>query len=503
MRAAVVVLCLAIAQLSSARVLRTHWPHIDTFTLEEQAKIHQYERDIQQILAEKTKDSSSVSHETSSKHSSSESHEHKQSSEDLITLQTLTTSHETKDQERIFNEALTIMRHVSEEDKKKIQEAFAAAKKDAETKNATEMIQEHGYAFEKHEVKTADGYFITLFRILPKKDIREVGQRPVALLVHGLLGSADDWLLMGPGKSLAYQMVDAGLDVWLGNVRGSRYSRRHAAKHPAQPDFWQFAVDEIAAHDLPAMIDYTLEHTQQEKLFYVGHSLGATAFLAMASTHPEYKDKVAMMYALAPMVYMTYVRSPLLRMLAPTSRYYEAVTHKLGRGEFAPEMDFIRRIGGEMTEDVIGSERVSSNLKFVVSGVDTAGMDWEMMPIIAKHLPAGASTRQIKQFGQAKAAGQLRKYDYGSEVNMKVYGQQEPPKYNMTDVQVPVAIYYSEEDLLAHPTDVERLHSELPDVRDFYKVPEQHFSHMDFQFAKTTPVTINQRLIDSIKQMYV
>lgn len=44
--------------------------------------------------------------------------------------------------------------------------------------------------------------------------------------------------------------------------------------------------------------------TKQEKIFYVGHSQGTTAFFVMMSEKPEYNEKIRMMAALAPIAYM-------------------------------------------------------------------------------------------------------------------------------------------------------------------------------------------------------
>jgi pimeloyl-ACP methyl ester carboxylesterase len=67
--------------------------------------------------------------------------------------------------------------------------------------------------------------------------------------------------------------LSAGYDVWLGNTRGNTYSRRtNKGLFPYQAEFWYFSLDELALIDVPAMIDYVLEHTGASKLAYVGHS---------------------------------------------------------------------------------------------------------------------------------------------------------------------------------------------------------------------------------------
>lgn len=69
-------------------------------------------------------------------------------------------------------------------------------------------------------------------------------------------------------------------------------------------------------YDVPAFIDYILAATNQEKLFYIGHSQGTTAFFAMAAQRPEYNEKVRLMTALAPVAYISHTEHPLLKVLA-------------------------------------------------------------------------------------------------------------------------------------------------------------------------------------------
>jgi pimeloyl-ACP methyl ester carboxylesterase len=98
------------------------------------------------------------------------------------------------------------------------------------------------------------------------------GQRPVVFLQHALMDSSAGWLILGSGKSLALQLVDAGFDVWLGNARGNRYSRNHTTLQPDQPAFWAWSWQQQAEYDLPASIGLVLQATQQQKLVYVGYS---------------------------------------------------------------------------------------------------------------------------------------------------------------------------------------------------------------------------------------
>lgn len=103
-------------------------------------------------------------------------------------------------------------------------------------------------------------------------------------------------------------MHDAGYDVWLGNARGTSFSRKHKLLDPDSPSFWDYSFNEIGRYDLPAMIDYVLTITNRTALHYIGHSQGCTAFFVMASLLPEYNAKIITMHAMSPAVYIQHTK---------------------------------------------------------------------------------------------------------------------------------------------------------------------------------------------------
>lgn len=67
---------------------------------------------------------------------------------------------------------------------------------------------------------------------------------------------------------------------------------------------------------MPAKIDYILKVTQQEKLYYIGHSQGGTVFYVMASERPEYNDKIRLASLMAPAGFIANIPEPVIRFLS-------------------------------------------------------------------------------------------------------------------------------------------------------------------------------------------
>lgn len=184
------------------------------------------------------------------------------------------------------------------------------------------MIEKYGYNGEVHSVTTEDGYILQMHRISSGPKCPPQKGKKVCLLMHGLKAQSSEWVVSGPERAFGYQLADEGYDVWMGNVRGTDYSLNHTTfdsfgSQQDQKQYWSFSFNEIGIYDLPAMIDYVLSQTEQEKLQYVGHSQGTTAYFAMVSEKPEYNEKIIMMHAMAPAVYLANTKITIAHGIAP------------------------------------------------------------------------------------------------------------------------------------------------------------------------------------------
>ncbi|GLH13079.1 Lipase 1 [Gryllus bimaculatus] len=348
------------------------------------------------------------------------------------------------------------------------------------------LLRKYGYPAEAHEVTTADGYILTLHRVphspsSPPGGRGAGGRRPVVFLQHGLVCSSADWVVMGPGVAPAYVLADAGYDVWMGNFRGNKYSRRHTSLSPDglfNSKFWNFDWHEMGIYDMPASIDYVLETTGEEKLFYIGHSMGTTSFWVMNAVRPEFNAKFRAMFALAPVVYVRYVPQPLLRAAAYANKPLELISKLIGYNELLPSK-ILQTIFGKICRDKLPSKIICENLIYFFCGYNPEELNSTMLPVLMSHTPAGASSKTLLHFLQEILSDEFQMWDYGL-TNIFHYGSLSPPKYNVSKVTVPVAIHYSIGDRITGKTDVDRLFRNTRNTIGKFQVPKDHFSHMDF-----------------------
>ncbi|XP_022124722.2 lipase 3 [Pieris rapae] len=368
-----------------------------------------------------------------------------------------------------------------------------------------ELVRKYGYSLEEHTVETSDGYILTMHRIPHGREANnDAEQRPVVFLMHGLLSSSADFVLMGPGSGLGYILADEGYDVWMGNARGNYYSRKHLKLRPdalLNTDFWNFSWDEIGNIDVAAMIDHALETTGRSRLHYIGFSQGTTAFFVLASLKPEYNDKIISMHALAPVAYMANNRNLLLNALAPFSRSLSRLANLIGIGEFMPNRLIYTWAGEALCKDEAIFQPICSSILFLIGGWNESQHNATMLPVVFGHTPAGASVRQFAHYGQGISGNKFRRFDHGMTRNLLTYGRISAPDYDLSKITTPVFLHYSSNDPLAHVNDVDKLWSELKNPVGKFKVQENTFSHLDFMYGIDARALVYNRVISFLRVM--
>ena len=133
----------------------------------------------------------------------------------------------------------------------------------------------------------------------------------MVFLQHGLSDSSATWVLDFRNQSLGFILSDIGYDVWLGNMRGNKYGLGHEQLSTKDEAFWNFSFDEMSNYDLPAMINYVLQVTNQTQLIYIGHSQGTMIQFAQLSKNSDLNSKIKLFIALGPVATVSHLRSPI------------------------------------------------------------------------------------------------------------------------------------------------------------------------------------------------
>ncbi|WKY11488.1 hypothetical protein Q1695_003222 [Nippostrongylus brasiliensis] len=363
----------------------------------------------------------------------------------------------------------------------------------------TEIIQHWGYPVEEHRVVTADGYILTLHRIPHGRNEEESSAyRPVVFLQHGLLCTSSIWLLNLPHQSAGFLFADKGFDVWLGNMRGNSYSRKHVHMKSESSDFWRFSWEQMAEYDLPAMIDYVLKETDQSSLYYVGHSQGSLTMLAKLSKDKKFAKKIRKFFSLAPVSRMSHVKG-LFYYLGQIYEQFKLVYRLLGDNEFLSNNMFSSLLTGIICDKSLNNS-ICENFIFSVSGPNSNQLNTSRVGIYLAHNPAGTSTRNMLHFAQMVHTKRMASFDLGPDANVRYYGEAYTPEYDLSDIHCDTYLFYSDYDWLANAADVEEfLIPTLPRTSVKFARRLKEFNHNDFLWGLRARKEIYDPITNIIK----
>ncbi|XP_068671832.1 gastric triacylglycerol lipase-like [Montipora foliosa] len=252
----------------------------------------------------------------------------------------------------------------------------------------------------------------------------------------------------------------------------------------------------MARFDLPAMLKFVTTKTSQASVYYIGHSQGTTIAFAEFSRNGEVAKMVKKYFALAPVAHVGNIESP-IKYLTDFMPFAQDIFAIFGVRDFLPS-DFIIHWLAKYVCSEKDLESFCSGILFVICGFDKKQLNETRLPVYLTHTPAGTSVKNIIHFAQMVHSKKFQMYDYGSSSkNMEYYGQSTPPIYNLTNMKVPVAVYWAQNDWLADPTDVRNLLPQLSNkLYDNYII---NWDHLDFFWGKDAATVIYYDIIKNIK----
>ena len=120
---------------------------------------------------------------------------------------------------------------------------------------------------------------------------------------HGLIDSADTFVLNYKENSIAFIAAEKGYDIWMGNNRGNKYSKQHVKLDSKNDlEYWMHSFPDFGKYDLPAFLEHIKKTTHpKNKITYLGHSQGTTQmFYMMATNHSYIHDNINLFIGLGP-----------------------------------------------------------------------------------------------------------------------------------------------------------------------------------------------------------
>ncbi|KAM5243993.1 lysosomal acid lipase/cholesteryl ester hydrolase-like isoform 1-T2 [Hipposideros larvatus] len=362
--------------------------------------------------------------------------------------------------------------------------------------NVTEIISYWGFPSEEHLVETEDGYILGLHRIPHgRKNHYDKGRRPVVFLQHGLLADSSNWVTNLPNSSLGFILADAGFDVWMGNSRGNTWSRKHKTFSVFQDEYWAFSYDEMANYDLPASINFILNKTGQEQVYYVGHSQGTTIGFIAFSRNLELAKKIKMFFALAPVASINFSTSPLTKL----GRLPDLLIKDIfGVKQFLPQNEVLKWLGKHVCSHVILKE-LCGNALFLLCGFNERNLNMSRVPVYITHSPAGTSVQNMIHWSQTFKLKKFQAFDWGSSSkNYFHYNQTSPPTYNVKDMRVPTAVWSGDQDWLADVKDISVLLTQITTLVYEEAIPE--WEHLDFIWGLDAPGRLYNEMVKLMRK---
>ncbi|EAU33115.1 hypothetical protein ATEG_06571 [Aspergillus terreus NIH2624] len=357
-----------------------------------------------------------------------------------------------------------------------------------------------GYEPEEHIVQTKDGYLLGLHRLPYRKG--EEGtrvnqgkgstQKKVVYLHHGLLMCSEVWVcLTEEQRCLPFQLVERGYDVWLGNNRGNKYSKKSVRRSPSTNEFWDFSIDQFAFHDIPDSITYILEVTGQPSLSYVGFSQGTAQAFATLSIHPVLNQKVDVFVALAPAMAPTGLPNHFVDSLMKASPNFLFLL--FGRRSILSSTTMWQTV----LYPPIFVRIIDRSLSILFNWKCANISRWQKLAGYL-HLFSFTSTKSVVHWFQIIRHKNFQFYDDEVHAPFSVVASErfyKPVKYPTKNIKTPIVLLYGGSDSLV---DIDVMLKELPRGTTAKKIPK--YEHLDFLWASDVEKLVFGHVFEALER---
>lgn len=357
------------------------------------------------------------------------------------------------------------------------------------------------YYAEEHVVQTSDGYLLGVHRLPFRKGEEHSGARvnagpdslikPVVYLHHGLLMNSEVWVcLTEEERCLPFVLASKGYDVWLGNNRGNKYSKKSTKFSPTSSGFWNFSMDEFAFHDIPDTIDYVLNTTSQPSLSYVGFSQGTAQAFATLSIHPGLNDKVNLFVALAPAMAPAGLSNGIVDSLVKASP--DVLFLAFGRKSILSSATMWQSI----LYQPIFVRLIDMSLSFLFAWY---GKNISVQQKLAAypHLYSFTSTKSVVHWFQIIRNKSFQMYDDDASTQLSIGATNryyKVAKFPTRNIKTPIVLVYGGSDSLI---DIRVMLKELPRHTISTEIP--HFEHLDFLWAQDVNKLVFPHVLEALE----
>lgn len=291
-------------------------------------------------------------------------------------------------------------------------------------------------------------------------------------------------------RCLPFALVEQGYDVWLGNNRGNKYSKKSIRYSPTSVNFWNFSIDDFAFHDIPNTIDYILSTTGQPSLSYIGFSQGTAQAFATLSIHPTLNDKVEVFIALAPAMSPPGLANGIVASLVKASP--EVLFLAFGRRSILNSATMWQAL----LYPPIFVRFIDMSLSFLF-GWHGRNISPQQKLAAYPHLYSFTSTKSVVHWFQIIRNGTFQMYDDEVQAPLRISDGRrfyKVAKFPTRNIKTPVVLVYGGSDSLV---DIGVMLHELPKHVIVKEIP--HYEHLDFLWATDLDKVVFPHVFDALR----